>query len=120
MKYEHIARYVAETLWAIQPSKMAALLSVLAYRAAGHEFTAEEIQARIGDGNGAAETAKRGNVAIIPIRGVIAHRMGAMDDSSGGTSCERISSMLRQVVADESVGTIVFDVDSPGGSVTGM
>jgi signal peptide peptidase SppA len=122
MKYSHIARYVAETLWAIHPVKLAELLSVLAFRAAGHEFTAEEIAARIGgDGGGRAPaSATRGAVAVIPIRGVIAHRMGAMDNSSGGTSCEQIAGMLRQCVADDSISSIVFDVDSPGGSVTGM
>ena len=52
MKYSHIARYVSETLWAITPDKMAELLAVLAYRAAGHEFTPDEIRARIGDDDG--------------------------------------------------------------------
>jgi signal peptide peptidase SppA len=121
MKYSHIARYVSDTPWAILPDKLTELVSVLAFRAAGHEFTAEEIRARIGDSNGAAAAAsKRGAVAVIPVRGVIAHRMGSMDDSSGGTSCERIAAMLDQCVADESIGTIVFDIDSPGGTVTGM
>lgn len=120
MKYQHIARYVANTLWAIDPSKLAELLSVLAFRAAGHEFTAEEIRARIGDGGSGGGAAKRGGVAIIPIRGVIAHRMGGMDDSSGGTSVERIGAMMAAVANDASIGTIVFDIDSPGGTVPGV
>jgi len=129
MKYSHIARYVAETPWAILPSKLTELLGVLAFRAAGHEFTAEEIKARLGEGGASLESRAEGerrppagsrDVAIIPIRGVIAHRMGSMDDSSGGTSCERIAAMLRAVVGDPNIATIVFDVDSPGGTVTGM
>ncbi len=120
MKYTHVARYVADTLWAIQPSKMAELLQVLAFRAAGHEFTPDEIKARIGDGGGSGGASKRGAVAVIPIRGVIAHRMGSMDDTSGGTSCERIAAMIDQVAADPGIGTIVFDIDSPGGTVPGV
>jgi len=119
-KYQHIARYIADTLWAITPAKMAELLEVLAYRAAGHEFTAAEIRARIGDGGGSAGATKRGAIAVIPIRGVIAHRMGGMDDTSGGTSCERIGAMLDQVAADPGVGTVLFDIDSPGGTVPGI
>ncbi len=118
MKYQHIARYVAETPWAIQLTKLVELLDVLAYRAAGHEFTAEEIQARIGAASSGAGATASGSVAVVPIRGVIAHRMGTMEESSGGTSCEAISGMLRQALAS-GAGTIVFDVDSPGGSVTG-
>ena len=115
MKYSHVLSYVASQLWAIDPSKLQELLAVLAFRAAGHTFTAEEIQARVGVGPGSRGVSSNGSVAIVPVRGVIAHRMGAMDDSSGGTSCERIGAMLRfrpeiirawvqgQPVADRSV-----------------
>jgi signal peptide peptidase SppA len=120
MKYTHLARYVAETLWAITPSKLAELLSVLAFRAAGHEFTPEEIRARIGDGVGSSGPSKTGGVALIPIRGVLAHRMSAMDESSGGMSAEQIGRMVATVAADPSIGTILYDVDSPGGTVPGI
>jgi len=121
MKYLHIARYVSSTLWAITPEKMAELLEVLAFRAAGHTFSAEEIRARIGDGGGSGGgPSKRGGVAVIPIRGVIANRMGGMDEGSGGTSAERIAAMLDQVGADASIGTVVYDIDSPGGTVPGI
>lgn len=120
MKYLHIARYVSTAIWAITPEKMTELLEVLAFRAAGHEFTAAEIQARIGDGGGSGWASKRGGMAIIPIRGVIANRMGGMDDGSGGTSAERIGAMIDQVAGDPSIGTIIYDIDSPGGTVPGV
>ncbi len=119
MKYPHIAAYVAETLWAIQPSKLAELLSVLAFRAAGHAFSAEEIQARIGD-PGAPSTSPGGAIAVIPVTGVIAHRMGGMDDTSGGTSAERIGKQLDAVAATPEIGTIVYDFNTPGGTVPGI
>ncbi len=121
MKYAHVLSYVASTLWAITPEKLHEILAVLAFRASGQAFTAEELQARIGDGNAEKPTAStRGAVAVIPIRGVIAHRMGGMDDMSGGTSVERIQAMIRQCVADERVGTILYDIDSPGGTIPGV
>ncbi len=120
MNYIHILSYVASTPWAILPDKMQEILSVLAFRAAGHRFTPEEIEARIGEKNANGAPMRAGGVAVIPIRGVIAHRMSGMDDMSGGTSAERISSMLKQVAADESIGTIVYDIDSPGGTVPGV
>jgi len=120
MKYEHIARYVAGTLWALHPAKMAELLSVLAYRAAGGELTPEEIKARIGDGGGGSSATSSGAIAVIPISGVIAHRMGGMDDSSGGTSAERIGKTLDRIAADPQIGTIVYDINSPGGTVPGI
>lgn len=119
MKYAHILNYVASTPWAIHPDKMREIVGILAYRSAGHTFTAEEIQARIGDPSPAAP-AKQGNVAVVPLRGVIAHRMGGMDEMSGGMSTERFMGMLRQAAADDTVGTIVLDCDSPGGTITGV
>jgi signal peptide peptidase SppA len=120
MKYTHLARYVADTLWAITPTKLAELLSVLAFRAAGHEFTPEEIRARIGDGGGSSGPSKTGGVALIPIHGVLAHRMSAMDESSGGMSAERIGQMVSTVAADPSIGTILYDYHTPGGAVPGI
>lgn len=119
MKYAHIARYMASTAWAILPSKMEEMLAVLAFRAAGHEFNAEEIQARIGDVE-APKASKQGAVALIPLRGVIAHRMGSMEDSSGGMSAERFAAMIRSAAADPNVSSILIDVDSPGGTVSGL
>ena len=119
MKYSHILSYVARTPWAIAEDKMHEILSVLAFRASGGTFTPAEIEARIG-GSSPAQARTQGAVAVIPIRGVIAHRMGSMDDTSGGTSTERIGAILKQVASDESVGTIVYDIDSPGGTVPGV
>ena len=119
-KYSHICQYVAETPWAIAPSKMAELLSVLAFRAAGGIWTAEEIQARIGSASTPAQPRQGDSVAVIPVHGVIAHRMGAFDDSSGGTSTERIGKMVAAAHADSSIGTILLDINSPGGTVPGV
>lgn len=120
-KYEHVARYVAETPWAVLPSMMNTILSVLRYHMDGHKFTDEEIRARIGEPSARPSSARRGGgVAVIPIRGVIAHRMGSMDDTSGGTSAERIGAMIDQVAGDPNIGTIVYDFDTPGGTVPGV
>ncbi len=92
-KYERIVAYVANTLWAIESGKWAQLLDVLAFRAAGFEFTPEQIAARLGPSTGKADvlsvldaraaqssggTPKPRAVAVVPIRGVIANRMGGM------------------------------------------
>lgn len=118
MRYAHIVAYVASQVWAIAPEKMAELLDVLAFRASGQAFTPEEIEARLG-AKAPAVPAGRG-VGVLPVRGIIAHRMGSLDESSGGISCERLGAMLDQLVADPNVGTILLDVDSPGGTVVGV
>ena len=119
MKYLHIARFVAETPWAILRSKLDEIEAILAFHMDGGKFTAEEIRARIGEPTEPA-MARRGAVAVLPLRGVIAHRIGSMQEMSGGMSTEAFSQMFRQALADPSVSAIVLDVNSPGGTIAGV
>ena len=63
-----------------------------------------------------------GMVAVLPITGVIAHRMNLVEDISGGggTSIQKLQAQFQQAVLAENVRAIVLDVDSPGGSVSGV
>jgi signal peptide peptidase SppA len=59
-------------------------------------------------------------IAVLPLFGTIAHRMGMFSDMSGGTSTERFQQYLRSAVGDPTVKSIVIDIDSPGGTVNGV
>jgi len=69
--------------------------------------------------NGGSAASSGTGAAIIPIHGTLAPRMNALSEVSGGATYEQASQALAQCVADPNVGTIVFDIDSPGGSVLG-
>lgn len=56
-----------------------------------------------------------GAVAVLPISGVITQRGGWY-----GTSADGVGKMLDQVLAMPEVGAVVFDINSPGGSVFGV
>jgi signal peptide peptidase SppA len=119
MKYAHILLAVTEERWAIREDKLQAIIEFLEAQARGVKFSAEEIEARITNQR-AQEAAKQGGaVAILPLRGVIANRMGMMDDISGGTSSERFGQLFQSAVRDSGIKAIVLDVDSPGGAVSG-
>ena len=119
IKYRHIVRAIAETPWAIEPAKLAAICELVAHRAAGHELTADEVQARIGAAPARRQPTATGTVAVIPVFGVIAPRVNAMQDISGGTSVEQLSASLSDALMNPRVDAILLDVDSPGGS-TGL
>lgn len=57
---------------------------------------------------------KGGAVAILPIEGVITHR-GWL-----GVPTSWIAGHLRKMVADDSIGAVILDIDSPGGAVSGV
>ncbi len=119
-EYPLVLSAVARSLWAILPEKGQAVLEVLALRAAGHRLSHTEIRARIGTPRSGGTESRSGAVAVIPLRGVIAHRMSMMDESSGGMSAERFTRMVQTAAADPGISAIVLDVDSPGGTVNGI
>jgi len=113
--------------WAITANKLHALQEILERHASGEKLSEAEIADRIGSHAPSAAvrsgTAPRsGKVAIIPVTGVIAQhsRMVNQVSTSSGTSCEAIGNMLDAALADPDCTAIVFDVDSPGGSVFGV
>jgi len=119
MKYSHVARFVTETPWAILRSKLDEIEAILEFHMDGGKFTAEELQARLGEPKRPTPMAQ-GAVAVIPLQGVISHRMGGMTEMSGGMSTEHFAQMFRQAMADPSVSAVVIDVDSPGGTIAGV
>ena len=59
-----------------------------------------------------------GGIGLITIQGVIGHRPGA--GYHANTYSADISDWLRKMAANPSIGAIVLDIDSPGGTVAGL
>lgn len=116
-RYRHVVKKIAETPWAILPTTFAAILDCISYRASGGTLTADEIHTLIGAGPSGKQSAQTGAVAVIPIYGVIMPRADMFMDISGGTSLETFSAQLAAAVSDPQVGSILLDVDSPGGTI---
>lgn len=58
--------------------------------------------------------------AIIPVHGTLTHRFGSMEPYSGMTGYDGIKMNFDMAEADPDVRGIIYDIDSPGGSVDGM
>lgn len=112
-----VIRAICAHPWAIMPEKLDAICSIAEFRANGGRLSKDEIRAALG---GQAARSVRvesgGSVAVIPIHGVISHRMNMLTDFSGGTSLEVFRNQFRKAVADPDITAIVLDIDSPGGS----
>lgn len=99
-------------VWAIHEPALHALLAAAAH--------ADE--AVVGTLAAAQQSQREGSTAVIPIRGVITRRPTLMSLFFGlrGGSVQEISDQLRAALTDRSVGSIVLNIDSPGGSVDGI
>jgi signal peptide peptidase SppA len=118
-RYAHVAQWMASSIWAILPSKFLAMQEALSFVASGGEFSPEEIKAIVGAAPKSSGS-PRGSIAVLPLMGVIARRAGMMGEASGGTSIEAFASQFRALLADQTVSTIVLEVDSPGGVIDGV
>lgn len=63
---------------------------------------------------------KYGSVAVIPVRGVIGCGLTELEKMMGATDVEDVEEMLEDAHRDASIDTVIFDFDSPGGTVTGV
>jgi len=128
MKYEHIVRSMCDTSWAIMPSKLQAIVEFIQLKVEGLSLSSEEVknltkqrpvlQAELFESE---NTSLPGNkVAVLPIHGTISHRMNMMNAISGGVSTESLGKEFATLANNPDIGTVVLDIDSPGGAVSGI
>ncbi len=115
----YILQAIYNSLWAIQPEKLAAIIAVAERHAAGDKLAADEVAA-IAAAARRAGPVQAGAVAVLGVYGTIIPRGDALVESSGAVSTTRIAASLRAALADPAVGAIVLDISSPGGAVQGV
>lgn len=124
----HLLAAFYGTPWALEPGVFASVEHILLRWAAGTRLGAQEIADAVDGAPEAAAaraTAARAaggrGVAVIPVYGVLTHRAYAVANTSRPlTSTEALARDVRTAAADPDIGTIILDVDSPGGSVFGV
>ena len=121
-RYQNVLSLIFGDVWAIMPDKLAILADVVAHHAEhGKSFkgVTSDIDARFGK---LEKPVRRvtGKVAVLPLYGIMANRANLITNWSGGTSTEQFGSWFDAAMADESIGNVILDVNSPGGSVHGL
>lgn len=117
--YGAILHAMHNTCWAIMPEKLQAMFDFLDLKSDGR-ITAADVEAAVAQRRDVSRGVVRSGVAVLPLVGVIAQKMDLMTEMSGGTSTERFGQRFDELMADDAVKSIVFDVDSPGGNVYGI
>lgn len=125
----HIVDALLEFPWAIRPSKLSAIVDVVTRRMGGDSLSASDLaqydspkpQTLAAPLAAAPPSGGRGGiVAVLPLMGVIMPRVGLLEAMSGAQGLIDFRQQFRGLVRDPDVTAIVLDVDSPGGSVSGV
>ncbi|WP_342617215.1 S49 family peptidase [Rhodoferax sp. GW822-FHT02A01] len=115
--------------WALMPEYMQSMASVVARWQAGVEASPEtlaavhaDMEARQAARAQAQARAGGGSIAVINVFGVLTQRGNMMDEISGGGSCstEQLVAQLRSAEVDDTIGQILLNFSTPGGSVYGI
>jgi signal peptide peptidase SppA len=106
--------------WLINPASMNTILSILSAHM-GKEIPIKgkmlALPSSIGSRPGVSNSA---GIAVIPVCGVLTYRDdGFIDWLFGDTTYENIRAQFQEALADPNITTIILDVDSPGGEVSG-
>lgn len=122
-KYRQITSALLSNVWAILPEKLDEISAFLELKASGVMFTPEDIAARVGQSQSLPPIfteAPPKNLAVIECSGTIAQKVTWLSEFSGGASTELMGKQLDAALADDSVETVLFCFDTPGGTVTGV
>ncbi|MBF0260449.1 MAG: S49 family peptidase [Magnetococcales bacterium] len=112
----HLAARVIGRPLIIQQAKMDAILSVVGERI-GIEVSgagAPDFESMQGD---FSIQQLPGGIAVIPIHGTLAKRVGGIEAASGLVSYAQIENAVLDAVTDPAVRGVMLSVDSPGGEV---
>lgn len=127
MSLNRISSFIYSSVWCMLEARMEDILEVVEFHNGGGRRTREEIaeimmldaesRNRVAARQSAVQRQK--GVAVVPLMGVISPRIEQVNDISGpgGTSAQGFGRSLQQAVRDPEVGSILIDVDSPGGNV---
>lgn len=118
--YARIATKIRESIWLTTPETLDVILSIANKRLNGEQFSneyLEEIMLRNNNhDDGESEIQVVNGVGILPIMGPIFGKANLMTQLSGATSLEVSQSHLREMVKDESIHSILLNIDSGGGT----
>ena len=123
--YARIVTKIRETAWLMTPEALDAMLHMINERIQNGKLSDEEILGRLSDPqrtmlfhDGVHEPvgSNSDGIGMIPLYGPIFGKANMMTEMSGATSLESVSNTLDAMLSDSGIGSIVLDIDSPGGT----
>jgi signal peptide peptidase SppA len=115
MSYPRIAAKVARECWSLEPSTFRAILDTLNTHQPG-----QQIEAMDGQACEIVSDYEAQGIAVIPVHGIIGHRLSELEMMCGGCSIDLVGQLVDMAAEDENIHSIILDISSPGGTITGL
>jgi ClpP class serine protease len=118
VKYAQILSKIRESYWLITPEGLDVVLSIVDKHVNTEgvvEVNMAEVRS-VRSARGERELNVQRGIGILPLTGPIFGKANMMTELSGATSLEMFSKDLDTLLADDSVSSILLQIDSPGGT----
>jgi len=116
-EYGHIIQAMTQTPWYMEEQSLRMVVEIVNARVRGERLSSDEIAIRM-SGKAPRDSAPRasGAVGVLPLYGPIFPKANLMTEMSGATSLEQFRAQFNSLIENPMIGSIVLDIDSPGGS----
>lgn len=114
--YGKIIGTITSTPWMITPEALRIMLEIFDAHLSG-TISQEDIRIRLqnADGQPKERFSRHGSVGVLALAGPIFPKANLMTELSGATSLEQFRNDFRTMLVDDSIDSILLDIDSPGG-----
>ncbi len=115
-KHPHIIAAIQSELWAITPEALQQVVAI-AQGFGDPEAVASKLGRPLAN---ARKVSVRDGVAVVPVIGPIFRYANMFTEMSGATSVQTLALDFQAALDDPSINSIVLEIDSPGGQVSGI
>lgn len=119
MKHPLIAAKIAREPWSLKPEVFAAICDAVFHDGPRMPAAMEPGEISSTGCNTDEDDDIGGNIAIVPVFGVMGKHLSGLEMACGGCSVDLISRRLKVAAYDDNVSRIVLQIHSPGGMVMG-
>jgi len=118
--YENILTAANDAVWLCDRAKLDRIFAFLDAKASGVNLDASAVQLAINERRSRQSPRTETLIGVLPIYGTISQRVGMIEEFSGGVSTEQIGRDFDLMLREESIGTIILEFDTFGGTYPGI
>jgi len=118
--YEHVLTAANDAVWLCHRTKLDAIFAFLDAKSQGVQLDASAVQLALSEKRTRQAARTETLIGVLPVYGTISQRVGLIEEFSGGVSTEQISRDFDLMLHEESIGTIILEFDTFGGTYPGI
>lgn len=118
--YEHILNAANDAIWLCDRAKLDRIFAFLGAKSRGVSLDASTVQLAINERRQRQAPRTETLIGVLPVYGTISQRVGMIEEFSGGVSTEHIGRDFDMMLQEDSIGTIIMEFDTYGGTYPGI